>query len=377
MAEEIRRRIRDGQLPIGQPAPPERDLAETLSVSRSTVRQAIELLVEEGWIARRPRCRPVIQSPDRRKYERRTKGDHISVWLWPSTTDTIAAAVFRGIQEVVHHSPYRIVVATAPYRNWEAALASELEFLHQVADDETCAGAILWPIGEGQVEVALRRCHELAVPLAFIDRRPPGDFTGDVVTADNLGSARRVVNHLIEMGHRRIGLLTNVDSASSVAERTEGYRRALAGSGLNAADMPVAHYSPLANETPSQCSERLLRSLLHRPEPPTALFCINDSLAVQAWEACESVRVRVPDDLSLAGFDGLMRWMPTGLRLTTANQDFFRHGETAAELLLERIADPSPERTRRFVYIDAPLFVHGSTAPPAELRPTVAGRTSA
>jgi DNA-binding LacI/PurR family transcriptional regulator len=295
----------------------------------------------------------------------RKRADHIAVWLWPSTNDFIAANVFRGIQMALHDSQYRVVVASAADGDWETAVASEVQFLEQASVDDTCAGILMWPVAEDQISEPIGRCAEQGVPLAFIDRHPPAGTSGDVVAAENMGSTKRAVDHLLSLGHRRIGLVENADTASSVDERRAGFRRALLSSGIDPDSAWVGRFEPQIGESEEEAMKRALRPLQELADRPTALFCINDSLALSAIEALESFGARVPEDFSIVGFDGLLRWVPGGGRLTSCNQDFQRYGELAAELLLARIADDNPRRAFRYVLLDAPLVIKGSTAAPS------------
>jgi LacI family transcriptional regulator len=174
---------------------------------------------------------------------------------------------------------------------------------------------------------------------------------------------RRAVEHLLQLGHRRVGLLLNGDTASSVTERQEGYKRALHAAGIDANQMPVGRFDPLPGESESACIQRALSPLISGAQACTAIVAVNDITAIAALEGLEARGIRVPEDMSLVGFDGLLRWVPGGGQLTSPSQDFFRYGELAAELLLERIADNDPQRPRRHVLLDAPLVIKSSTAP--------------
>jgi len=365
LAEKLRDEIRRGNLASGSPLPPERDLSDLYSVSRTTVRLAVDHLSREGWLERQAHCRPVIRATQIHARPKKTATDHISVWLWPSTNDFVAANVFRGIQSGLHDSPFRVVVATAGQCDWETAQEREVAFVEQVADDETCAGGLLWPISDSRLIPALNRCDEHGVPIVFMDRQPPKGFAADVVCCDNVGSTRRAVEHLLQLGHRKIGLLLNRDTASSVVERQEGFRRALTGAGIDPDTVPVGRFDPQTGESDLAAVQRALNPLVAGADPVTAIFAINDVTAIAALEGLEARGIRVPRDISLVGFDGLLRWVPGGGRLTSPSQDFFRYGELAAELLLERIADSDPMRPRRHVLLDAPLVVKDSTAAPA------------
>lgn len=359
IAETIRQDVRRGALRRGRPLEANRTLAERYGVSRGVVRAAVEILAQEGWLVTEPNCRPIVAG--RNNAAERIKADHINVWLWPSTSDYIAAAVFRGIQAGLEGSSYRLVVGT-PRRgdDWNQALGDEVRFLESVAQDATCAGALVWPLGEAEIIPALSRCRDLRLPIVFVDREPPLGWAGDVVSTDNVGSAAEVADYLRRLGHRRTAILSNRDSASSVQDRVAGFRR-----GMGGAEVPVGVYSPKDGEPELQAYLRALEPLFRADPRPTALFCVNDSLALGALEALASLGIGTPDDVSVVGFDGLLRWLPGGGHLTSAHQNFRRMGELAAQLLMRRIAEMGdPDVPRRCILLEAPLVVRETTSAP-------------
>ncbi len=289
------------------------------------------------------------------------------MWLWPSTNDFIAGSTFRGIQAGLRGSGLRIVIDTAPRSDWDEVLLEEEEFLVNVSQDETCAGVLIWAVGGQQIAPALRQCAERGLPLVFLDRCPPEGIDGDVVCTENRSSARKVVQHLVDLGHREIGCLANADIASSAQERVQGFRRAIAESNLDADNARIAHYNPWDDEAEAETLRRVLGPMLTGSNRVTALFCINDHLALAAIEAAESFGLRVPDDLTVVGFDGVLRWVPGGGNLTSAHQDFYRIGEIAAELLIERLAQSDPQCPKRHVLLEAPLVVRNTSGPPPEV----------
>jgi LacI family transcriptional regulator len=363
VAESMAREIASGHLEVGKPLPAERELAERFGVSRSLIRQAVADLADRGVVRSQPHCRPVVVGIDTPKETSGTKKDHVSVWLWPYVDDYAASAIFRGIQRAMIGAPLRLVVASAAHGTWDEVLESEDAFLREIGEDDSCAGALMWLLAGERSLPALARAREHKVPIVFVDRKPPKGFEADVVGTENVSAARRAVAHLIELGHRRIACIRNLDEVSTVQDRVRGYRSALEEGGIAVDESLIARLAPRGSEAEDAAVERVVNELMALPEPPTAIFAINDSTALHAIEALERSGWTVPDQVSVLGFDGLLRWIPGGGRLTTADQAFQRIGELAAETLLERIREGEPT-TYRHVLLDAPLRVQGSTAPP-------------
>lgn len=351
--------IEAGRLVPGNSLPSERVLAQMLKVSRAVVRSAIQDLGQRGRLIIKENCRPVVAL--RRGSVSRTKADHIAAWLWPRTSHFAASQILKGIQSSMGQSSLRIVVGHAGGVNWQDIVASEAEFLQKLVDDEQCAGAIVWYLGGETNQAILSKVIKSGFPLVFVDRLPAPALYCDYSGTDNLGASCSAVNHLIELGHRRIACMTNMDRASSVQERILGWRLAHDHARLTIDEDLVITPSDGAEDMPEECYVAdQVEKMLSLPEPPSAVFCINDSLAINVLESLRACGKKVPDDVSVVGFDGLMNWMPNGGGLTSALQDFERFGQTAVRLLLDRIANPS--LPGRHVLLDAPLRLNGSTA---------------
>jgi len=355
-AASIRIHIEDGTFEAGKPLPSERALSERYGVSRALVREAVGLLNSQGVIHSEPNCRPIVRSKPIRA------GRHLGVWLWPQAEDYMAASIFRGVQRGVNGSDLKLVVASTPDGPWDAVVEAERKFLEEMARDEHAAGAVIWYLGGEKNMDALEAVRETGLPIIFVDRKPPEGIEGDYVGTDNSRSAYRGVSYLLQLGHRRVACVTNSDHASSVAERIQGYRRALSDARLPFDEDLFIEMSP-GEGMWSAYAEQTIDSLMGLPDRPTAVFVINDVTALFLVEAARARGFRVPEDLAIMGFDGILDWVPGGGPITTLVQDFARIGEIAVELLLERFDRPhSP--IYRHVLIDAPLSTRGSTSPP-------------
>ncbi len=355
-------RIHTGRYQDGRWFPTERELVEEFGVSRTIIRKAVEALEKRNLIIRSPRCRTIVQQ-GLANYDlppRETRRRNLGLWIWPGPVDPASASVVQGIYQALDHTAYRVVVGSPIGDDWSLMAESEARFLESMADDQDIAGILLWYIG-GEVNLpALHRVRAAKIPLVFLDRRSPEGFDADFVGVDNVYSAEQVVKHLIHAGHRRIAHITNMDHASTVLERMEGYRRA-----LKAAELPFRPDLILRETLPKQgrledVFAGLAESLLCLPESPTAVFAVNDHIALHLVAALRARGVRVPEDISVAGFDGAERWMPVTPFLTTALQPFDRLGGRAVDLLLHRIETGSTEAYQH-ILLDAPLTIHGST----------------
>lgn len=362
IVKEIQKRIRSGVYVEGQKLPPEREIAEEFSVSRMVVRNAISHLSERGVILCSPRCRPVVQraSAVRRAYD--SERHNIALSLWHSPTNPEGHALLHGIHTEIDHDRYRIVLSSVVGNHWDEAVEAEAQFLLRASKDKDLAGIIIWYIGGDRNRWALEEAKEAGIPIVFVDREPPKGFGADYVGVDNMHAARQVVLHLIEQGHRNIVHISNLDGASTVQERLEGYRRALATVGVEPAPEWIFRQEK-SDLDAEPWFDWAVERIMEMPDRPTAVFAINDRTASYFIEACRRKGVRVPDDLAVAGFDGVERFGRAAPFLTTANQPFERIGAMAVEVLLRRIAS-GPEAPWRYYLLDAPLTIAQSTGAP-------------
>ncbi|MDW8289536.1 MAG: GntR family transcriptional regulator [Armatimonadota bacterium] len=370
IANTLRERVLSGEYRENSWLPTERDLAEEFGVSRTIVRHAIEELERQGLIVRSPRCRPIVKRNSASSSPSERRRLTLGLWLWPSATFPGASAILRGIYKTLDANRYRLVVESPVDTNWHAVVQSEAQFLERITRDQDVAGAILWYLGGEANLPALQRARAAGIPLVFLDRRPPEGFPADYVGVDNRHAAAQIVHHLLSRGHRYIAHITNIDNASTVHERLQGYRDALLEAGIPFRAELVLTETGVPEVGYQSVYDSLAAQLMELPGPPTAVFCVNDTLALRLVDALRARGVRVPEDLAVAGFDGLERWLPGSPFLTTANQPFERIGEWAARLLLQRM-EQGDNGTYQHVLLEATIGIHASTRHPRREADTI------
>ena len=244
VVRSIRRKIVNGIFPDETILPSERVLAERFNVSRTVIREATAHLVAEGLLVQADRCRRVVARPPAAW---RGNGPlRFGVWLWPHADDYVASSIFRGIQQAAREGDLSLIVGTASHRSWDDDIESEARFLRGIVESKSADGAILWYLGGERNLPALREARDAGIELVFVDRYPPAGFEADFVGTENVRSARNAVTHLVELGHREIAYVGNLDTASTVFERHLGYLRALRDAGLEAKEERDSALQPAA-----------------------------------------------------------------------------------------------------------------------------------
>lgn len=194
-----------------------------------------------------------------------------------------------------------------------------------------------------------------AIPLVVLD--PTGAPLPETpsVGATNWGGGLAATRHLLDLGHRRIAMISGPREFLFSRARLDGYRAA-----MDAAGVPVE--PALVRQAPLQFEDgyRVGGDLLALPEPPTAVFTANDLLALGVYEAARERGVRIPDDLSVVGFDDLRYAQWAGPPLTTVRQPLAEMGATAATLVLALANGEHPDPHR--IELATTLMVRQSTA---------------
>ncbi len=192
------------------------------------------------------------------------------------------------------------------------------------------------------------------IPVVAIDPHT-GSAGPSTIEADNVGGARAATQHLIDLGHRRIGHVRGRADLVSARQREQGYLEALAAAGIeyDAGLVRVGGYR--ASETTDAA-----RELLSLPDRPTAIFAANDLSAIRVMEVAVELGLRVPDDLSVVGFDNVPEAANAVPPLTTLAQPLQQMGAEAVRLLLALLGGDANEEHIRF---PASLVVRASTAP--------------
>jgi LacI family transcriptional regulator len=199
-------------------------------------------------------------------------------------------------------------------------------------------------------------------PLVLTNRYVE-DIECDMAIGDNQGGARDVGEHLLALGHRRMAVIAGDPRASTSHERLVSFREKLEAAGERRTDDLV-----LSGEFTAERAYRCAEELLRRRDRPTAIFCLNDLMAFGAVNATHRLGFRVPEDVSIVGFDDV--WMAAweSFELTTVHQPLAEMARASVELLTARLANPERE-VRRLVF-PATLVVRKTTAPPPSSVPT-------
>jgi LacI family transcriptional regulator len=229
----------------------------------------------------------------------------------------------RGVEDTANQHGYNVILC-----NTDEDAVKESRYL-QVLFGRRVDGYLVVPTSGAAG--ALAALLERKRPLVLIDRLIEGLDT-DAVVVDNVQGAYDATTHLLNHGHRKVGVITGPLHLTTARERLDGYARALKEHGLEVEERLVRR-SNFKEESGYQCAMDLLRSELR----PTALFAANNLLMIGALRAFAEAGVSVPSEVAVVTFDD-MPWAPfITPPMTTVAQPAYQMGAAAAQLLLERL----------------------------------------
>jgi LacI family transcriptional regulator len=194
-------------------------------------------------------------------------------------------------------------------------------------------------------------------PVVVVDRDLP-DSLIDVVLVNNKQGGFDAVNYLLTLGHKRIACITGPSQLTPSAARVEGYRHALQNAGIAVQEELV-----VPGDFRFLSGEKAMEHLLQLDEPPSAVFAGNDLMAIGAQRALRNHTLRIPQDISVIGFDDISMAVEVTPALTTIAQPIAELATCAAELLLKRIQNDRESEPAQRIILDTRLVVRDSCAP--------------
>ena len=253
--------------------------------------------------------------------------------------------VVRGVEDAAHRQGYNIILC-----NSDEVISKENDYIDVLLSKQVDGLIVASTSSEpGHLMEAAQR----GTPLLLLDRHVPGT-TCDVVKVDNITGARLAMEHLLDLRHQRIGLITGPKRVSTARDRTEGYRLALENRSI-----PCDERLVINSDFKEKGGYEGLIQLMALEHKPTAIFTANNLTTAGALTALRTLGLRIPDDISIVAFDD-MTWMRlVEPQLTVVQQPMYLMGTTATEILLHRMLR-NPNEPQQVMQLQANLVVRGS-----------------
>lgn len=355
LAHRLRQEIRDGHYEPGQMLGSEHALAKKESISRMTVRRASEVLVREGLLERRPGKGLYVRSDEVTTREIQIVAGNLQ---WEPSLQAS-----RGAQSIAWGLGIKTQLYDA-HGDVEADLAMLRGLPRSQAD-----GAIIVSLHSKAFNETIYELKRQGFPFVLVDQKLH-DIDVASVTADNYSGGYQAGQRLIEAGHRRVAFMGDF-VATTVRDRLAGFRDAVMDAGLPLDRSLLLDLGEDQSEDRlrdwSVSTEQCTRTLMRTTNPPTGIFFSCDAVARSGCRALQAMGFRVPEDVSIIGFDDdpLCQWMTP--KLTSIRQPFFEMGKVALEMLNDVMAEPTRSLQNRVMPVK--LVDRDSVAPPPATTP--------
>ncbi len=272
-----------------------------------------------------------------------------------SLDDPFFSEILQGIEDEAHQSGYGLFVAASRHEPERERKIVQTMVEHRADGVIICST----PFSADQARLLL----DYGRPIVVVNNQAAEDYRYSIYH-DDLDGSRQVTRHLVGLGHRKIAYLGNRLSGRTTFDRLAGFRQEMASAGL---PIPEAYIHQQDGGTPAD-GLHAVRYFLDLPDRPTALVCFNDMLAVGALQGLQQAGLRVPEDISVTGFDNIVFSAYTSPPLTTFDQPKRFIGAEAARLVLGLLRSPLEHASAapEIRLLQGRLLVRESTASPAK-----------
>ena len=348
LASELKDAIQNGVYQPGDPIPPERELSKTHDLSRTTVRRAIEILVNEGMIYRKPGAGTFVGEFDMVRSLNSTLG-----LIVPTLANPYYGEFSNAVETYVDQQGYQLLIGQSDY-----VYTRESTYLRRYADEPAVEGVLVVPNIDSEIAVgSYHYLTEQSKPFVFAGRWP-ASVDADAVSSDYFRGAKQIITYLIGLGHTRIAFIEGYPHYPE-SPLLRGYQEALCEANIPEMDELILRIDAPAEEAGSVGVKQLIANNIEF----TAVFARNDLTASGVYHGLAEAGLRVPEHVSVAGFDSTklsQHLLPT---LTTVDTTLQEIGRQAAMMLFDRVDGVYNGPPRR-ILIEPRLIVRHSCAPP-------------
>lgn len=352
IASEVLAFIESKSLRPGDRLPPEREFSELFGVGRPTVNKALACLIAEGRL-RREGYKLYVASPSKQEA--------------PSISLAVLCPHPLNRKKMITHTLIEAAhdICELSKTRFTPMLSIDGEQQrHQLIDllKNPPSGIVIWPhVNEHFIDLFTQiRTRNIALVVNDLDF---GVF--DFVGVDNYRGIQSVAEHLSGLGHKEVAYFTRKRESSNVVQRAEAYEHAAIRLFSKTSVSRIYELQEDDDRDFAQVFEKFRKE----SSRVTALLCSHDSLALNVMSACRNLGIRLPESLSIAGFDGIDASAACTPSLTTSAQDFYQMGALAVELAIRRIRmrHIAHAQTPQKIRLSPQLIARESTAAPRSL----------
>ncbi len=338
---EILKRITSGIYRAGQRLPPERQLEKEFAACRLTIAKGLSNLTSAGYITRTQGrgsfvCDNIPSEQRGCRTGSSTKG--IIKYISPGGVNDpipVSNGILEGIHGIFTPAGYHVGV------DFYSTVEQQTELLKNYVDPIHEA-FVIWPALDPCVVTELNKMQIKKFPFVLVDSYFH-ELRCDYIISDNALGSEIMINHLVDNGHRHICYFTAMPDRVNMSDRLSGVISGLSKHGL-AIVSDTINIIPCGDKvmTGYHSSHNLsylrkrLSELMLSANRPTAIFCSNDWIAMALHNIMDDMELKVPEHISLAGFDNIDAAQYFKVPLTTVSQNFYEMGRLAAKVILSR-----------------------------------------
>ena len=330
-----------------------KDIADKLGISPSTVSRALKDHPDIGIETKKAVRELAIElnyRPNAMAISLRNSKSNIIGVVIPEIVHHFFSSVISGIEDVAYDAGYQVMVCQSnesylrEVKNTQALLLTRIEGLLVSVSKET------------RDFNHLKNLQNLNIPIVFFDRAI-NEMETDKVIVDDFEGAYKVVSHLISMGYKRIAHMGTEPELLIGRNRLNGYLKALKDHNLQIDDKLIVRCDNY------QAAQLMTKRLIYELRPPDAIFAVNDITAVGALQTIKECKIKVPEEIGIAGFGNGIYSMFTDPAITTVEQNGYKMGKIAMTMLLDRLIrhDNYPPITE---VLETSLVIRKSTQKP-------------
>lgn len=348
--EDLVSKISTGEFPLNELLPSEKEIGLLYKVERTTVRKALELLVNDGYVKKYQGigAKVISVTKDQMASSNIKKSDTILFFL-PKTSDNVDrltqpyySLMFFSLESELKRNGYKTIYSTI----------SAQDDIEQLLKQHSYAGIVFASYGVDQKH--LEYASKYNIPFVTVNN----DYDQSVfIVPDNYMGGYLAGKHLIELGHRKIGMITGNPHDTSCRLRLAGFTIALKESGLSIDEKYIRDAQWLADKAICKTRDLLEKN---KTDLPTAIFAFNDEMALSAMRVINEEGYKVPDDISVIGFDNISQSKYVYPELTTIDSNVEMISRTAVWILINKIRKDVNDNFK--ILVPVHLMNRGSTS---------------
>lgn len=334
-----------------------KDVAQAAQVSIATVSKVIN---KKGYVSKEVQER-VLDAVQQLNYQvnanarslKASKTNKVGV-IVSDISNHYMMSIAKVIEDTIRPLNYHLL-----FMSHNEDITTERELL-QLIVEQRVDGLVLVPTGGNSG--LIRYVIDLGIPVVIVDREVEG-VKCDIIVDDNYYGSYESISYLNSLGHRRVGVIYGTTSNSLGYQRLQGAKDA-----LRDLDCVLDESLVISGKFTVDGAYQATKELLLLPEPPTAIYCCNNTMTIGMLKACQEHRIRIPEDLSVICYGEQSLWELIQPPLTLMTQPLKRIGMEAAIMMKNRLTHPEEKMVPKKLVIRPELVIRSSCARPSSLQ---------